>query len=198
MSWSGQVMDTVDYCGLIGRNPGSENVFVITGDSGQGMTHGALSGIFLKDLIVDGSSRWQDVYDPSRKPPSGILNYISESTTALKNLAESVMPGESASVDEIDSTDEIDPGRGAIVRDGANKIAAYRDERGKLHLHSAACTHLGCQVHWNSTEQCWDCPCHGSHFAPDGAVLNGPAVSPLSPIESPRAGDKQASKAKAT
>jgi Rieske Fe-S protein len=34
-------------------------------------------------------------------------------------------------------------------------------------------------VHWNSTEQCWDCPCHGSHFAPDGSVLNGPALAPL-------------------
>ena len=194
--WSGQVMDTIDYCGFIGRNPGSENVFVVTGDSGQGMTHGALAGILLKELIVDGSNRWQDVYDPSRKPPSGILNYISENTTALKNLAESMMPGDSDAVDEIDSMEEIEPGRGAIVRDGSNKIAAYRDQRGKLHLHSAACTHLGCQVHWNSTEHCWDCPCHGSHFAPDGAVLNGPAISPLSPVDGRRTGAKQASKAK--
>jgi Rieske Fe-S protein len=59
------------------------------------------------------------------------------------------------------------------------KVAACRDRAGKLHLNSAVCTHLGCIVHWNSTEQCWDCPCHGSHFAPDGAVLNGPAIAPL-------------------
>ena len=62
--WSGQVLDTIDYCGFIGRNPGSKNVFVATGDSGQGMTHGALAGILLKDLIVNGASPWEAVYDP--------------------------------------------------------------------------------------------------------------------------------------
>jgi glycine/D-amino acid oxidase-like deaminating enzyme/nitrite reductase/ring-hydroxylating ferredoxin subunit len=175
--WSGQVMDTIDHCGFIGRNPGSENVFVVTGDSGQGMTHGALAGLLLKDLILNGSSRWESVYDPARKPPSGILNYVSENVTAIKNLAEYVMSG------GIDSVDGLQPGQGGILRDGLHKIAACRDLGGKLHLHSAACTHLGCLVHWNSTEQCWDCPCHGSHFAPDGTVVNGPAIHSLAPAE---------------
>ncbi len=84
--WSGQVLDTIDYCGFIGRNPGSDNVFIVTGDSGQGMTHGALAGIMLKEIIVDGSSRWESVYDPARKTPTGILNYISENVTALKSV----------------------------------------------------------------------------------------------------------------
>ncbi|ARP97658.1 hypothetical protein CAK95_00135 [Pseudorhodoplanes sinuspersici] len=43
--WSGQVLDTIDYCGFIGRNPGNERVYVATGDSGQGMMHGALAGL---------------------------------------------------------------------------------------------------------------------------------------------------------
>jgi Rieske Fe-S protein len=51
-------------------------------------------------------------------------------------------------------------------------------------VRSASCTHLGCIVHWNSTEQRWDCPCHGSQFAPDGTALNGPAATALSPVES--------------
>ena len=55
----------------------------------------------------------------------------------------------------------------------------------RLFVIYAVCTHLGCHVNWNSTEQCWDCPCHGSQFAPDGAVLNGPAVSPLEAAEAP-------------
>ena len=71
------------------------------------------------------------------------------------------------------------PGEGAIVRKGLSKVAAYRDDNGKLYLRSAACTHLGCHVHWNSFERCWDCPCHGSQFSPDGTALNGPAISPL-------------------
>ena len=102
-----------------------------------------------------------------------MLNFVRENLTAIKNLAEYMLPGELASVDE------LEPGQGGVIRDGLHKIAACRDLAGTLHLHSAACTHLGCHLHWNSTEQCWDCPCHGSHFAPNGTVLNGPAIAPL-------------------
>jgi Rieske Fe-S protein len=63
------------------------------------------------------------------------------------------------------------------------KVAAYRDEKGQLFLRSAACTHLGCHLYWNSFERCWDCPCHGSQFAPDGTALNGPAFSALAEIK---------------
>jgi glycine/D-amino acid oxidase-like deaminating enzyme/nitrite reductase/ring-hydroxylating ferredoxin subunit len=171
--WSGQVLDTIDYCAFIGRNPGNKNIYVVTGDSGQGITHGVLSGLLLRDLITKGESPWEKVYEPSRKTPSGLLNYLSENATAVKNLAEHLEPDELASLDELKS------GEGGIWREGKNKVAAFRDEQGRLHLHSAACTHLGCVVHWNSTEKCWDCPCHGSQFAATGEALNGPAVKPL-------------------
>jgi glycine/D-amino acid oxidase-like deaminating enzyme/nitrite reductase/ring-hydroxylating ferredoxin subunit len=187
--WSGQVLDTIDYCGFIGRSPGSDNVFVATGDSGQGITHGALAGMLLKDLIVGGASRWESVYDPSRKTPSAIVNYVSENLTAITNLAEYLMPG------ELGSLDELAPGQGGILRDGLRRIAAYRDDDGALHLRSATCTHVGCNVHWNSTERCWDCPCHGSHFAPDGSVLNGPAITPLAAADPPRAAKRTGVKA---
>jgi glycine/D-amino acid oxidase-like deaminating enzyme/nitrite reductase/ring-hydroxylating ferredoxin subunit len=189
--WSGQVMDTIDYCGFIGRNPNSENVYVATGDSGQGMTHGALAGLLLKDLIISGSSPWTEVYEPSRKTPPSVVKFVNENVTAITNFAEYLMPS------ELQSTDELKPGEGGIVRNGADKIAACRDLDGKLHLHSAACTHLGCLVHWNSTEQCWDCPCHGSHFAPDGAVLNGPAIAPLAPAGAQNASSDKVAKANA-
>jgi Rieske Fe-S protein len=97
--------------------------------------------------------------------------------TAVKNFAEYVAPGELA------SSDELKPGQGAIIREGLRKIAAYRDNKGTLIKRSAMCTHLGCHVHWNSLERCWDCPCHGSHFAADGTALNGPAVAALKPVE---------------
>jgi nitrite reductase/ring-hydroxylating ferredoxin subunit len=175
--WSGQVLDTVDYAAFSGRNPGSRNVYVHTGDSGQGMTHGAMAGILIPDLIINGASLWKDVYDPARLPLRSLTNYARENMTAIKNFAEYLAPG------ELSSFDELEAGHGAIVRDGLSKVAAYRDERGKLHKHSAACTHVGCHVHWNSTEKCWDCPCHGSQFAPDGTALNGPAVAPLAKIK---------------
>ena len=173
--WSGQVLDTIDYCAFIGLNPGSKSVYVVTGDSGQGMTHGALSGLLLKDLITGTPNPWTAVYEPSRKTPSGVINYVRENLSVVKNFAGYVLPG------ELKSVDELAPGQGGILRDGLRKIAACRDMAGKLHQHTASCTHLGCEVAWNSTEQCWDCSCHGSHFAPDGTVLNGPAVLPLAP-----------------
>jgi glycine/D-amino acid oxidase-like deaminating enzyme len=135
--WSGQVLDTIDYCGFIGRDPNRKRTFIATGVSGQGMTHGALAGM------------------------------------RIKNFAEYLMPA------EIESAEALKPGEGGIMRDGASKIAVCRDSDGTLHARSAVCTHLGCHVHWNSTEQCWDCPCHGSQFAPNGAVLSGPAIAPL-------------------
>ena len=171
--WSGQVLDTFDYCAFIGLNPGSKKVYVATGDSGQGMTHGALAGILLRDLIVAGSSPWSEVYEPSRKPDSGVINFVKENVTAIQNFAEYLMPA------EIDNVDELKPGEGGVLRNGTQKVAASRDMDGKISLVSAVCSHLGCHVHWNSTEQCWDCPCHGSQFAPDGAVLHGPAMAPL-------------------
>jgi glycine/D-amino acid oxidase-like deaminating enzyme/nitrite reductase/ring-hydroxylating ferredoxin subunit len=177
--WSGQVMETVDHCGFIGRNPGNNNVYVATGDSGQGMTHGALAGIMLRDLIMSGSSPWETVYDPSRAPLSAAANYLRENLTAFRNFAEYLMPG------ELKSADELRPGQGGILRSGLATIAVCRDLDSKVHAHSASYTHLGCHIHWNSTEQCWDCPCHGSQFAPDGTVLNGPAISPLAKAELP-------------
>jgi nitrite reductase/ring-hydroxylating ferredoxin subunit len=171
--WSGQVMDTIDYCGFIGRDPSRKRTFIATGDSGQGMTHGALAGIILKNLVIYGASEWSDVYDPARKPVSTVMNFVGENVTAIKNFAEYLMPA------EISSTDELKPGQGGIMRDGTSKIAVCRDTKGAFHARSAVCTHLGCHVHWNSTEQCWDCPCHGSQFGADGEVLNGPAIAPL-------------------
>lgn len=171
--WSGQVMETIDYAGFIGRNPGNERVFVVTGDSGEGMTHGVAASLLIRALVLDGDSGWRGLYEPSRKTLRAIGDYLSENSTAIKNFSEYVAPG------EIESIDALRPGEGAIVREGLTKVAAFRDEDGTLYRRSASCTHVGCHVHWNSLERCWDCPCHGSHFAVDGTVLNGPAVSPL-------------------
>jgi glycine/D-amino acid oxidase-like deaminating enzyme/nitrite reductase/ring-hydroxylating ferredoxin subunit len=171
--WSGQVMDPIDYSAFIGRNPGNDRIYISTGDSGQGITHGVLASILLSDLITKGESPWAEFYEPSRKTLTAAMNFASENLTVVKNFAEYVAPG------ELGSVDELKPGRGAIIRQGLKKIAAYRDDKGKLYKCSAVCTHVGCHLHWNSLEVCWDCPCHGSQFAVDGAVLNGPAVAPL-------------------
>jgi glycine/D-amino acid oxidase-like deaminating enzyme/nitrite reductase/ring-hydroxylating ferredoxin subunit len=171
--WSGQVYEPIDSVGFVGLNPGSNRTFVCTGDSGEGITTGVVAGLLISRLILDGKSDWTAVYDPSRKPLRATATFLEENVTMLKNLSEHVGPG------DISSADELKAGEGAVLRSGLKKVAVYRDPQGRLHVRSAVCTHLGCVVHWNSFERCWDCPCHGSQFGVDGEALNGPAVFPL-------------------
>ena len=175
LSWSGQVLETVDYLPFSGRNPGSKNVFVHTGDSGQGITNGVAGALTIAPLVVGEESRFADVLEPSRKTPSppALKEFAEGVAGAVKDLAEHLLPG------EINSPDELGPGEGGIMRDGLSKVAVYRDLDGEVMRRSAVCTHVGCQVKWNPFERCWDCPCHGSQFSPDGQVLNGPAIKPL-------------------
>jgi glycine/D-amino acid oxidase-like deaminating enzyme/nitrite reductase/ring-hydroxylating ferredoxin subunit len=172
--WSGQVMEPVDGLAYIGRNPGDKgHVFVATGDSGHGMTHGTIAGMLITDLILGRPNEWEQLYDPSRKSLKSTGEYARENLNVVKQYTDFVTSG------EVRSESEIPPGHGAILREGLKKIAVYRDEGGGLHRASAVCPHLGCIVHWNSLEGSWDCPCHGSRFGTDGSVLNGPALGGL-------------------
>jgi len=172
--WSGQVMNSIDGLAFIGRNPGDEpNVYIATGDSGMGLTHGTIAGMLIKDLILGHNNPWTRLYDPSRKSLRSALTFAEENLNVAAQYAAWVTPG------EVSAPEEIKPGTGAILRRGLSKIAAFRDDSGKLHERSAVCPHLGCIVSWNPTERSWDCPCHGSRFEPNGKVLNGPAIGPL-------------------
>jgi glycine/D-amino acid oxidase-like deaminating enzyme/nitrite reductase/ring-hydroxylating ferredoxin subunit len=177
--WSGQVMEPVDYMAFIGKNPGSDNIYVATGDSGQGMTHGTIAGMLITDLILGRRNPWATLYDPSRIPLSlsAVREFAKENINVAVQYTEFVRP-----LDAI-SPDEVAPGQGAVIRRDARPIAVYRDEAGAVHEYSAVCPHLKCIVHWNSLEKSWDCPCHGSRFDAYGSVLNGPATTPLEPVE---------------
>ena len=98
---AGQVLDPVDYSAFIGRNPGNESIFVVTGDSGQGITHGVVASLTLKELILQGRNDWSELYDPSRKTASAVQNLISENIAPLKNFAEYIALGEISSLDEL-------------------------------------------------------------------------------------------------
>ena len=173
--WSGQVMEPVDGLAFIGRNPGdADNVYIATGDSGQGMTHGTIAGMLLTDLIQGRDNKWERLYNPSRLRVKSLPEYASENINVAGQYADYVTPG------DIKSESELKPGDGAIMRDGASKIAVYCDQAGSIHKRSAICPHLGCVVAWNSTEKTWDCPCHGSRFSANGQVYQGPANSDLS------------------
>lgn len=176
--WSGQVMEPADFLPYSGRD-GSERIYLHSGDSGQGMTNGVAGALNFIALYRNEKARFADLFEPARKPTSRISlgEYVRGQGPVVANLAEYVESG------EVDSVDEIAPGEGAILRRGLAKHAAYRAEDGSITERSAVCTHAGCIVHWNGFEKCWDCPCHGSQFLPDGSVLNGPAIRPLAAVE---------------
>lgn len=173
--WSGQVMEPVDGVAFIGRNPGDlQNVYIATGDSGMGMTHGTIAGILITDLIMGRECSWVPLYNPSRKTLRTLVEFAKENLNVAAQYVEGYLTG-----GDVDSAEEIAPGEGAIIRRGLTKVAVYCDEQGTLHERSAMCPHLGCIVSWNSLEKTWDCPCHGSRFDQYGEVINGPANSDL-------------------
>ena len=177
--WSGQIMEPVDYMAFIGRNPGSDqHIFIATGDSGNGITHGAVAGILLTDLILGRRNPWSELYDPSRVTLRATPAFLKENINVVGQYSDW------ATRSDIDSYEQIAPGTGAVIRRGIKKIAVYRDDQGNIHERSAVCTHLYCIVSWNSAERTWDCPCHGSRFDPYGHVVNGPAITPLSVVDS--------------
>ena len=174
--WSGQVLEPNDSIAFIGRNPdGAQNVYMASGDSGQGMTHGTIAGTLISDIILGRKNELEAIYDPRRvtvgvrAAEEFVSNNVDVAVSMVKDWLNPLSPGE----------DDIPRGHGRVVRKGMHRVAAYRDENGTLHEKSAVCTHLKCIVAWNSTEKSWDCPCHGSRFDAYGKVLNGPAVEDL-------------------
>jgi len=174
--WSGQVMETVDGLGYIGRNPlDADNVYIATGDSGMGMTHGTIAGMLITDLIQRRANPWTELYDPARVRTGAAVEWVKENLNVALQYKDWLTRG------DVKSIDEITPNNGAIIVEAGRKIAVYRDERGTIHRRSAVCPHLGCIVGWNPAASSWDCPCHGSRFDRFGAVFNGPSPKDLDP-----------------
>jgi glycine/D-amino acid oxidase-like deaminating enzyme/nitrite reductase/ring-hydroxylating ferredoxin subunit len=186
-AWSGQIYEPVDYAPFIGKSPGARHTYIVTGDSGEGLTTGVAASLIIPDMIAGRKNPWSDVYRPNRKAvkPKSVGTYVKDAAGAATRLIAHILPGE-AELDDIGRDD------GAIITLGGKKVAAYRDARGRVSTVSASCTHVGCVVAWNSFEKCWDCPCHGSQFAATGEALQAPAVGPLEPVKQPAAERKPA------
>ena len=173
--WSGQVMEPVDYIAYIGRNPGSRKLWIVTGDSGNGMTHGTIAGLLLPALIDGQAHAWEAMYAPSRITLSlqSVAAYAKENLNVAAQFVDLVTGG------DVSKVSDVPAGEGRIIRQGVHKFAVFRSMDGVIVVRSAVCPHLGCIVDWNAAEKTWDCPCHGSRFATDGAVINGPSPMPL-------------------
>lgn len=174
-TWSGQVMYPFDSLAYIGRNPlDKNNIYIVTGDSGNGLTYATIAGMLITDLINDRPNKYEKIYSPSRfkllkvgnvfleELVGGLASYFKKRPTHPQDTIEGILPGE-----------------GKIVEIEGKKYGAFKDSANLVHIVAAECTHLGCMIKWNSDEKSWDCPCHGSRFTNKGVVINGPANKDL-------------------
>ncbi len=174
--WSSQDNTTIDGVPYIGPlTLRADRVFMATGFAKWGMTGGTAAALLLADLVRERENAWAGLFDPNRfTPRASAASFVKENAEAgLRFVADRVSKPGSRSIEDLSR------GEGDIVTHNGQKVAAYRDEQGELVAVSTRCTHLGCQVNWNRAERSWDCPCHGSRFAPTGEVLHGPAVHRL-------------------
>jgi Rieske Fe-S protein len=175
--WSGQVVETSDGLPYIGET--ADRQFVATGFVGNGITFGTFGAMMARDFVLGRSNPWRELFDPHRTSVrSGAWNYIKENKDYAYYLLRDRLIARHAT-----SLQSVVPGQGTVLNLDGKRVAVYRDPRGIVYRVSAVCTHMGCDVQFNAGETTWDCPCHGSRFKIDGAVIAGPAETPLDPIE---------------
>ncbi|MEX0649137.1 MAG: FAD-dependent oxidoreductase [Balneolaceae bacterium] len=173
--WGGQHYRPADSLPYIGREKKGSGVFISTGYSTDGLTYGTMAGMIISDLIAGKTNPWADLFDATRNQPvKAAAEFLKENLNVARQYYKNI-PGTL----EDDHFAGIAPGDGKVIEKDGHKIAACKDEEGKLYLHSAVCPHMACIVNWNNAESTWDCPCHASRFKPDGSVLEGPAMHPL-------------------
>ncbi len=183
--WSGQVIETHDGMPYIGAV--SDEQFIATGYSGNGMTFGTVAAMMARDYALGVDNMWSDLFRPSR------VNVFGSVWECLKENADYpyYMTRDRLASASDAAVESLQPGEGRIVRIGGDRVAAFRNEGGELTLLSPVCPHMGCLVHWNPADCSWDCPCHGSRFSATGQVISGPAESSLAPHEASDDGDSR-------
>jgi Rieske Fe-S protein len=128
----------------------------------------------LADRIGGGANEWASAFSPLRFNLRSAPDVAALGTKFATHLVgDRVRPAGAREVEQ------IPPGEARVLPDGIGKKGVYRDADGTAHAVSLRCTHLGCLLRFNSAEKSWDCPCHGSRFDVDGAVLEGPATEAL-------------------
>jgi glycine/D-amino acid oxidase-like deaminating enzyme/nitrite reductase/ring-hydroxylating ferredoxin subunit len=175
--WSAQDYITIDGVPYIGRlADGHENVYIATGFRKWGMTNGTAAAMILADMIRGRENPWSGVYAPDRfKPMASIQTFLAHNIEVAEKYIGGAISRPSGDLRD------IPPGEGRILMIEGRKTGVFRDREGRVHAVNPTCTHKGCVVAWNSAEETWDCPCHGSRYDAYGKVIHGPAVKGLPP-----------------
>ncbi|GGA61862.1 FAD-dependent oxidoreductase [Ornithinibacillus halotolerans] len=177
--WSAQDLTTLDKMPYIGRIAESEeSVFVATGFRKWGMTNGIIAAKIISDKILGHENRYSGLYSPSRfQADPSLRKFIRNNADVAKHLIKGKLEFTDNNLSSLSSDDAT------VTRINGKRAGVYKDKEDKLHVVDTTCTHMGCEVEWNSGERTWDCPCHGSRFTYTGEVVEGPAKRPLERIE---------------
>lgn len=168
--WSSQYYIPADGLPYIGQMPGEANCYMATGFNGNGMMFGTLSGMLISDLILDQKNEYKDLFSPSRiKPIAGFTEFVHENANVAWHFI-----ADRFNAETIDTLKDLPKESGKIVSFNEEKLALYKDKKGKVTLLNPVCTHAGCIVNFNAIEKSWDCPCHGGRFDIEGNILCGP------------------------
>lgn len=178
--WSSQYYEPTDGLAYIGHLPGHpENMFVATGYGGNGMIYSHVAALTLTAMIAGGESEYEELFDPNRiKMVAGFTNFMKEAADVVGKLIGKVLPAV-----KLSGLADLAHGEARVVKYEGHRIAIYKDEQGEIYALNSACTHIKCDVAWNSAEKTWDCPCHGSRYSYSGEMLTAPARKDLEIVE---------------
>ncbi len=168
--WSAQDCMTTDNVPFIGQYAADRpNWLVATGFQKWGMSTAMVSAMLLKDMVCETSNQYAEVFTPSRFSGEELPQLMKESGKAVKGLTKRFfhIPSETAA--------DLPRGHGAVVETPRGKVGIYKTEEDRIYQVDIVCPHMGCELAWNPDELSWDCPCHGSRFAYEGNLLDGPA-----------------------
>ncbi|MED3655914.1 FAD-dependent oxidoreductase [Heyndrickxia sporothermodurans] len=177
--WSAQDLTTLDKIPYIGRITNNhDQVLVATGFRKWGMTNSTVSAILLADIISETTNKYEDLFSPSRfNANPSVKEFITTNLDVAKHLIEGKLEYPLRDINDL-ANDE-----GSVVNVNGKRAGAYKDADGKVYVVDTTCTHLGCEIEWNSGDRTWDCPCHGSRFSIVGDVIEGPAETPLEKVD---------------
>jgi glycine/D-amino acid oxidase-like deaminating enzyme len=177
--WSAQDYESVDGPPYIGAlTPFSDRILTATGYDKWGMTTAVAAALSLTSRILGGHIAWAEALDSWRLREIGA---VPRAAAVNASVAAHLAKGWLKAVTTTAPGNGVPDDTGRVQREGAQPMAVCKMADG-IHRVHAACTHLCGIVEWNDAERTWDCPLHGSRFAPDGSVLNGPATKPLRPM----------------
>jgi hypothetical protein len=174
--WSAQDYTPIDELPYVGPIlPGSESIFIATGFNKWGMTNGVAAALALSSRLLGGRMDWSSAFASwSPHELSGLRTAMQSNLEVGFNLTKGWITPAARSFRRNPSQDE-----GGVVSGPPWHLEARCRVADVEHRVSPVCPHLGGIVNWNDADKAWECPLHGSRFAPDGTLLEGPATRDL-------------------